>query len=382
MRGMEAGCDNVTLDILHHLPLPAKEELMMPVIRIPDSLYDRLQKLAVPFQDTPASVIERLLDAFDGKESHNDLKSKLRPTGGDPPVNHDYDEQNSEDRVVPSWSGFHLVNVGEGPCRNWDDAVRYGFLAAGCGSIFAKALGRLYLGSKVFAYMRGLGYVGYGEVVREACPVEEFTPVGYDRPLLELPLIAEEMGHDLGNPEECEHVVGVKWHTTFPREEAKKFIGIFSNRNIVCRLRDQRTLDYLRRVFNVTESTQTQPGSREESTEPKESLEMNRYTGRMYYDEDGYTQHGAGSAVTDARILPTRIAIDWIEGGYAGGLIATSEDGARYVGSYLYKASPEHGTTELHLLREKDGTVVLSGHWIEENPGDEGSGQWFFRLNQ
>ena len=33
---------------------------MMPVIRIPDSVYARLQKHAAGFVDTPATVIERL----------------------------------------------------------------------------------------------------------------------------------------------------------------------------------------------------------------------------------------------------------------------------------------------------------------------------------
>ena len=39
---------------------------MSRVIRIPEEIYKRLQALATPFVDTPASVIERLLDAYDG----------------------------------------------------------------------------------------------------------------------------------------------------------------------------------------------------------------------------------------------------------------------------------------------------------------------------
>src|ERR1051325_10982833 len=35
---------------------------MMPVIRVPDDVFRRLQKLAQPLVDTPATVIERLLD--------------------------------------------------------------------------------------------------------------------------------------------------------------------------------------------------------------------------------------------------------------------------------------------------------------------------------
>lgn len=39
----------------------------MPVIRIPDPLYKRLQAIAEPFVDTPVTVIERLLNEYEGK---------------------------------------------------------------------------------------------------------------------------------------------------------------------------------------------------------------------------------------------------------------------------------------------------------------------------
>src|SRR6266508_1619450 len=42
---------------------------MMPVIRIPDSTFKRLQGIAVPFEDTPARVIDRLLDLYDDEEA-------------------------------------------------------------------------------------------------------------------------------------------------------------------------------------------------------------------------------------------------------------------------------------------------------------------------
>lgn len=40
---------------------------MMPVIRIPDPVFERLQTIAKPFVDTPATVIERLLDFYDSR---------------------------------------------------------------------------------------------------------------------------------------------------------------------------------------------------------------------------------------------------------------------------------------------------------------------------
>ena len=38
---------------------------MTPVIRIPEDVFERLQALAIPLVDTPASVIRRLLDLHD-----------------------------------------------------------------------------------------------------------------------------------------------------------------------------------------------------------------------------------------------------------------------------------------------------------------------------
>lgn len=40
-----------------------------PVIRLPQKTFERLQKYAIPLTDTPASVIERLLDAYEEKDA-------------------------------------------------------------------------------------------------------------------------------------------------------------------------------------------------------------------------------------------------------------------------------------------------------------------------
>ena len=160
-------------------------------------------------------------------------------------------EQRSDVRRSASWSGYWFFNVGESDNRNWDDCVKYGFLVAGWRP-WTDQLARLSQGSKVFAYIKGKGggYVGFGEVTQEACPVKDFTPEGRRKPLLDLELSAD-MAHHRNDPSKCECVVGVKWKKTFPREKAKTFSGAFANQNIVCKLRDQRTLDFLRREFNV-----------------------------------------------------------------------------------------------------------------------------------
>lgn len=160
-------------------------------------------------------------------------------------------EDRTESRRQVAWDGLWFVNVGEFDSRNWDDCLKYGFLSAGYGRRFTEPLRKLVKGSKVFAYMSRLGYVGYGEVVTEAQPAKDFVPPGQKKPVLDLPLAAADMKHDRDDPDQCEWVVGVKWLSTFPREQAKRFAGAFAVPSIVCKLRDRKTVEYLRREFKV-----------------------------------------------------------------------------------------------------------------------------------
>src|SRR5687768_4549713 len=56
---------------------------MMPVIRISDELFRRLQNLASPLVDTPASVIERLLNSY---ESNTGTPSASAQSGASNPI--------------------------------------------------------------------------------------------------------------------------------------------------------------------------------------------------------------------------------------------------------------------------------------------------------
>ncbi len=38
---------------------------LMPTIEIPDALFNRLQKLAIPLVDTPTTVIEHVIDHYE-----------------------------------------------------------------------------------------------------------------------------------------------------------------------------------------------------------------------------------------------------------------------------------------------------------------------------
>jgi hypothetical protein len=157
--------------------------------------------------------------------------------------------ERAETRKRAPWSGYWFVNVGEGEHRNWDDNRKYGYVGAGQAEKYSRPLKHLKAGDRIFAYMKGIGYVGYGEVTKEASPISEFVVDALDKPLLELPLSAPRPWENKESPEKSEWAVGVRWLKDFSREEAKTFKGAFANQNIVCKLRDPKTLDFLRSEF-------------------------------------------------------------------------------------------------------------------------------------
>lgn len=158
-------------------------------------------------------------------------------------------EERSERKVQPPWSGYYFVNVGQGDHRCWADMVRYGFIAAGHGSFYSKRLDQLKPGDKIFAYQKGAGYVGYGVVTAAKVTAAEFqTSSGaLFEQLLDQPGIRDKAD----DPELAEYTVAVNWQKTFDIDDAQTFRGVFANQNIVCKLRDQATVDFLLEKFEV-----------------------------------------------------------------------------------------------------------------------------------
>lgn len=158
--------------------------------------------------------------------------------------------ERSESRKRAPWSGYWFVNVGESEHRNWDDNRQYGYIGAGQGEQYSRPLRHLKIGDRIFAYMKGIGYVGYGEITKEAVPIGDFVDE-QGKSVLELPLRAPRAAENKDSTERAEWAVGVKWVKHFPRDQAKTFKGVFANQNIVCKLRDPKTLEFLRSEFGA-----------------------------------------------------------------------------------------------------------------------------------
>lgn len=158
--------------------------------------------------------------------------------------------ERTERRARSPWTGLWYVNAGEGEHRSWEDMRHLGFVAAGGGRVYSAPLERLSVGDQIYVYQKGSGYVGYGAVTQTASMVRDFRID--DRPLLDHELVQPNLAHDPDNEEKAEYAVGVRWAKTLPVSQAKTFSGIFANQNVVCKLRDSRTLDFLRQEFDNT----------------------------------------------------------------------------------------------------------------------------------
>lgn len=118
------------------------------------------------------------------------------------------------------WTGNWFVNVGEGPHRTWEDNMKFGFVGAGQGKRYSSALNRLAVGDKIFAYMKGLGYVGCGEVTKPAVMIRNFV-TNDNVPLLSAGLKAERPNENVDDEELSEWVVGVRWIKAIPKNQAR-----------------------------------------------------------------------------------------------------------------------------------------------------------------
>lgn len=162
-------------------------------------------------------------------------------------------QERSVSRKQAPWSGYYFVNVGEGETRNWDDNRRYGFISAGQGPQYSRSLQRLKPGDIIFAYFKGRGYVGYGEVTEPAVMIKDFMVEEEGKLLLELDLKAPKADQNANDPGYSEWVVGVNWFKTFLHEEAKTFRGVFANQNVVCKLRHEETVQFVKREVKVSD---------------------------------------------------------------------------------------------------------------------------------
>ena len=116
-------------------------------------------------------------------------------------------------------NGIYYYNVGEGPHRNWDDYVQFGFISAGQGTKWRDAMRGLAQGDVFAAYLKRHGFVGIGRIKTRAKMIRDVVVGG--KSLLSLPLRCPNMGDNSTNTDLSEYVCLVDWIKTVSRNKAK-----------------------------------------------------------------------------------------------------------------------------------------------------------------
>jgi hypothetical protein len=125
--------------------------------------------------------------------------------------------------------------------REWEDALKYGFVSAGGGDWYSRTVKDLPVGARLFVYIPQTGYVGVGITTGKAVKFEESD-------FLRGKELKGRYTHENGEPE---YMVPINWLKTVPFEEAIYGNGLFASQLSTCKLRHEATLKRLCSEFGV-----------------------------------------------------------------------------------------------------------------------------------
>lgn len=150
----------------------------------------------------------------------------------------------------------YFVNVGddsenqtssEQPWRCWEDYKRNNCFGAGGGARFRDAMKAIPVGSEVYLYQSGYGYIGQARTVSSALPMKEFLVDGV--PITNQPLKGVNSMSVLDDYEMCEWLVAIDQFKSLEPAHAIAKKGLFVYLATSCRILDVVSLRYLRNAF-------------------------------------------------------------------------------------------------------------------------------------
>ena len=168
------------------------------------------------------------------------------------------DEDNMKSNTLEKnpWNGEYYISYGtRKDLRDWDDAMKYGFISAGGGEWYSHTLGMLSPGDRIWVNIPKTGYVGVGIVEEEVQQAKDviFSIDEKETSMKELPLRGTYFYNE-DNPEKAEYVVKVQWLKTVPESKAIKELGFFGNQNSVCRPTSDKwefTIERLKKYWQI-----------------------------------------------------------------------------------------------------------------------------------
>jgi hypothetical protein len=152
------------------------------------------------------------------------------------------------------WNGEYYVSFGHDKDRNWDEAVKYGFVSAGGGSWYSNTLNLLRPEARIWVKAPTHGFVGVGKVKGPPEPATEFKVTLDGKKQLAIEVFKNGNYHRqyLGDAEKMEYFVPVQWADTVAIDKAFDEIGLFGNQNTVCAPKTPKwrhTIERLQKIF-------------------------------------------------------------------------------------------------------------------------------------
>lgn len=231
----------------YETPVPEKINATYQIIIVAESLDDSTERIVEHLNNVHKININAIFfNIFQNEGIEYVGRSWLKD-----PV--DVEEKSSTGKKS-KWTGYFFVNSGitaDDNSRDWKLNLKYNFISAGGGVRWISAIKKLETGDKIFALIKGKGYVGYGIVEEEAVIVKKYL---FNGKLMINELPENHTWKQEKDQLKDEWIVKVKWLKTFDENEAKWFKGAFANPNVVCKLRDQNTFEFLLKNFEVNTS--------------------------------------------------------------------------------------------------------------------------------
>lgn len=153
-----------------------------------------------------------------------------------------------ERRSNEPWNGEYYACFGEKATRCWADARKYGYISAGGGMWYSRALYQLEPEDRVWVNAPGHGYVGVGIVRDKAVPITEFTVPDESGQRHSIREVVERTPSTEKPVEELEHYVRVDWIKTVSLEQAIKEKGFFGNQNVIAKPRAKSWVHTVKRL--------------------------------------------------------------------------------------------------------------------------------------
>ena len=155
------------------------------------------------------------------------------------------------------WNGEYYVSFGQSEDRDWQEAVKYGFISGGGGNWYSQTLFLLSPGDRVWVNIPKKGYVGVGRVTNSAVKASEFmvSVDGVQKPFMDM-ASANYHRQFIDDEEKSEYFVSIDWVFTKKLAESVSEIGFFGNQNTVARPKTHKwihTVERLRQVFGVND---------------------------------------------------------------------------------------------------------------------------------